>query len=125
MKGSQLYVAEITDRCRKSWGNGRDNPDNEGCSDRACESLQAFDEAVRRLRKAFIDTVEGRVKNDCDENVSFHLGLSLQDHRYEPDESIVKLLVSIGGVKVDPSTLTKEQLAKVLAQVKEIASSIE
>ncbi len=66
--GIQITQAQITDNCRKIHG-----------------ALGAFDEACRRLRVQYENTITGREENDCGDQTDYHLALTVNCKRRNPD----------------------------------------
>ena len=68
----------------------------------------AFEDAVEELRKAYIDVMIAREKNGCADRTTFHLVLSVEDLRHEPNQETA-LRVYVGGVRRKTDELTTKE----------------
>ena len=81
----------------------------------------AFGEASEKLWKAYRDVMAARKENDCADQTTYHLALSVEDHRHKPNQDVV-LRTYIGGVRRKTDELTKDEARNVRHAARHLAT---
>lgn len=99
--GIKSAHAMITDACRrnKRW---------------------SLSEALGVLSKAYIDIIAARKENDCANQTTYHLTLSVEDLRHTPNQDVA-VRTYIGGVRRKTDELTKEEARNVRIAARHLA----
>lgn len=99
--GIKSAHAMITDSCRrnKRW---------------------ALSEAMGQLSKAYIDIIAARKENNCADQTTYHLALSVEDLRHKPNQDVA-LRAYIGGVRRKTDKLTAEEARAVRIAARHLA----
>ena len=71
-----------------------------------------FDEAADVLRKAYMAGLAARRDNNCADQTTYHLTLSVEDLRHKPNQDVA-LRTYIGGVRRKTDELTAEEARNV------------
>ena len=100
--GIKSAHAMITDACRrnKRW---------------------ALSEALAQLSKAYQEIIAAREANDCADKTTYHLTLSVEDLRHEPNQDVA-VRTYIGGVRRKTDELTKEEALVVRHTARHLAN---
>ena len=99
--GIKSAHAMITDACRT-------NP-------------EAFSKATSVLVKAYLDIQEAREANNCADKTTYHLTLSVEDLRHEPNQDVA-LRTYIGGVRRKTDELTEEEARNLRIVARRLAT---
>lgn len=83
----------------------------------------AFEEAVERLRKAYLDVRSAREENECADQTTYHLTLSVEDLRHEPNQDTA-LRTYIGGVRRKTDELTEKEARALREEARILAGHL-
>jgi len=103
--GIKSAHAMITDACRRELKRGP----------------PAFEDAVEVIRKAYIDVMAARSTNNCADQTTYHLTLSVEDLRHKPNEDVA-VRTYIGGVRRKTDELTEEEARAVRHAARHLAN---
>ncbi len=83
-------------------------------------SSAAFQEAAEVIRKAYIDVIAARKENNCADQTTYHLALSVEDLRHKPNQDVA-VRTYIGGVRRKTDGLTAEEARNVRIAARHLA----
>ena len=106
--GIKSAHAMITDACRSK---SKDSPYANG----------AFEEAVYAVRKAYTEAIKAREANNCADQTTYHLTLSVEDLRHTPNQDVA-VRTYIGGVRRKTDELTKAEARNVRIAARHLAA---